>query len=388
MRLLFVGSNPGGGGTESHFIALTRALAEAGHEVFAAVRPDDFIHRGLAQDPRIQLYPIQFRSRRDLRAMRHLSRLARTIEPDWIVGAFKAEYWALSLVAKAVGVPLVLFSHLDQRIRPLMLSSPTRLVRSIIVPSEYLRRCSIARGLPPSRIAVLPNPIDVDHFTPDAALRARMRASLGLRDDDLVLGYVGRFEPPKGVEALGRALSIALPNNPRLHALWVGQGRLEPKLRELAQESGTAGRQHWMPWLDDVLPAYAAMDMLALPSVGSETFGRVLVEAEACGVPVLGARNGGIPEAMMENQTGCLVAPGDVDAWAAAIGELATNDFLRRRYGAAARGFARRFASERIADEFIQLLRSFEENAAVPRRPMPVRQQPEALTLARKVGVD
>ena len=48
MRLFFVGSNAGGGGTESHFISLARALAEAGHEVYAAVRPGDFIHRGLA----------------------------------------------------------------------------------------------------------------------------------------------------------------------------------------------------------------------------------------------------------------------------------------------------------------------------------------------------
>src|ERR1700755_769504 len=174
MRLFFVGSNAGGGGTESHFITLARALAEAGHDVSAAVRPDDFIHRGLAQDPRIRLYPIQFRSRRDLRAMRALSRLARSIRPDWIVGAFKAEYWALSIVAKSAGVPLVLFSHLDQRIRPLMLSPLMGLVRSVIVPSDYLRRRSIERGLPPSRIAVLPNPIDVASLRPYAALRARV----------------------------------------------------------------------------------------------------------------------------------------------------------------------------------------------------------------------
>jgi glycosyltransferase involved in cell wall biosynthesis len=386
MRLLFVGSNPGGGGTESHFIILARALAEAGHDVYAAVRPDDFIHRGLAQDPRIRLFPVEFRSRRDLRAMRQLSRLAKSIEPDWIVGAFKAEYWALSLVAKSARVPLVLFSHLDQRIRPLMLSPLTRLVRTVIVPSEYLRKRAIERGLPPARVAVLPNPIDVASLRPDPAVRARVRASLGIRDDALVLGYAGRFEPPKGVETLALALNEAMPHHPRLHALWVGHGRLEQRLREIASQGGFSNRHHWMPWLDDVLPAYAAMDMLALPSVGSETFGRVLIEAEACGLPVIGSRNGGIPEAMIENQTGRLVPPGHVAAWASAIGELASNGVLRRRYGLAARGFARRFASDRIADGFIRLLQSVEQRPEAPRT---VAIRPAgAITLARKVGAD
>lgn len=386
MRLLFVGSNPGGGGTESHFITLARALAEAGHEVSAAVRPDDFIHRGLAQDPRIQLFPVEFRNRRDLRAMRRLARLAKSIDPDWIVGAFKAEYWALSLVAKSVRVPLVLFSHLDQRIRPLMLSPLTRLVRTVVVPSEYLRRRSIERGLPAARVAVLPNPIDVESFRPDPAVRARIRASLGIRETDLVLGYIGRFEPPKGVETLALALNEAMPRHPRLHALWVGHGRLEQKMRDIANEGGTAQRHHWMPWLDDVLPAYAAMDMVALPSVGSETFGRVLVEAEACGLPVLGSRNGGIPEAMIENQTGSLVPPGDVAAWASAIGELVGNGVLRRRYGASGRAFANRFASERIADGFVRLLRTFEKRPAHEHM-LDVR-PPDPITLARKVGAD
>lgn len=387
MRLFFVGSNAGGGGTESHFITLARALAEAGHEVSAAVRPDDFIHRALAQDARVRLFPIEFRSRRDLRAMRALTRITRSIEPDWIVGAFKAEYWALSIVAKSAGVPLVLFSHLDQRIRPVMLSPLTRLVRSVIVPSEYLRRRSIERGLPPSRVAVLPNPIDVASLRPDAVLRARMRGELGISEDQVVLGYVGRFEPPKGVETLGLAMKQAMASHRHLRALWVGHGRLEPRLRELAREGGCSERHHWMPWLDDVLPAYAAMDMLALPSEGSETFGRVLVEAQAHGLPVLGARNGGIPEALRENQTGRLVAPADVDGWASAIGELADSEVLRRRYGAAARAFASRFASSRIASEFIQLLESFSKRREDERHAIDM-PRPSQVTLVRKVGAD
>src|SRR3569832_1588181 len=158
MRILFVGGNRGGGGTESHFISLARSLAEAGHEVFAAVRPDDFMQRGLALEPRITLFDVEFRSRRDLHAIHRVAKLARTLKPDWIVGAFKAEYWGLAIAAKTAGVPLALFSHLDQRIRPLLVSRFGRLVRGVIVPSHYLRDRTIDRGIPAERIAVLHNP--------------------------------------------------------------------------------------------------------------------------------------------------------------------------------------------------------------------------------------
>jgi glycosyltransferase involved in cell wall biosynthesis len=367
MRVLFIGSNRGGGGTESHFISLARALSDAGHEVIAAVCADEFIHRGLACDARIRLLPVEFRSRRDVRAIRDLIRIMRRERPDWVVGAFKAEYWGIAFAAKAADVPLVLFSHLDQHIRPWMLGRLMRLVRAVIVPSEYLRRRTIERGLPPARVIVLPNPIDVDRFRPDAALRAEVRSSLGLRPDDVLLGYVGRFEPEKGVETLAAALNRAMRDNPRLHALWVGHGRSEASLRDVVANGGSSARHRWVPWLDDVRPAYSAMDLVALPSEGSETFGRVLVEAQAYGLPVLGARNGGIPEAFSNGETGLLLQPGDVDSWSAAIAELARDGARRDRLAGGARDFALRFDSRRIADEFIAVLEEIDPSAVQAR---------------------
>jgi glycosyltransferase involved in cell wall biosynthesis len=383
MRVLFVGSNPGGGGTESHFISLCHALANAGHEVFAAVRPDDFIHRGLAQDRRIQIFPIEFRSRRDVTAVRTLARLARRIRPDWMIGAFKLEYWGIAVAAKAAGIPLALFSHLDQRIRPVMLHRVTRLVRGVIVPSEYMRSRSMERGVPADRVAVLPNPIDAAHFGSHAPLRAKTRAALGLEPNDILFGFVGRFEPAKGVHTLATALNNVMTSQSRVHALWVGHGKSEQELRALAASTGFENRHHWMPWIDDVVPAYAAMDVLALPSVGSETFGRVLIEAQAHGIPVLGASNGGIPEALLDGQTGRLIPPGNVDLWTAGIAELVQNAQLRARFGAQARRFAQRFAARHIAADFLHVLDGF-----LASRPVADTAQVVPVTLAPKLPVD
>ncbi len=390
MRVLFVGGNSGGGGTESHFIALARAMSDAGHDVAAAVRLDDFIHRALEGHGRIQLFPVEFRSRRDLRAIRELTRLARTLRPDWIVSWFKAEYWGVAVAAKTAGVPVMLFSHLDQRIRPFMVSRITRLVQGIIVPSQYLRQRTIERGLPESRIVVLPNPIDVDCFRPDPVARSRMRAMLGLADADLLVGYAGRFEPEKGVPTLARALNTAMSRSTRVHALWVGHGKGEAELRDITLRGGFMARHHYLPWLDDVQPAYAAMDVLALPSEASETFGRVLIEAQACGIPVLGAANGGIPEALVNGETGRVLPPGNVPVWAAAIGEMVA-DYRRARLAVNARTFAHRFDSQRVARGFVRILESFDPAAHPSRSPRPVSLTPVrdvAVILAGEVGAD
>jgi glycosyltransferase involved in cell wall biosynthesis len=109
------------------------------------------------------------------------------------------------------------------------------------------------------------------------------------------------------------------------------------------------------------------MDLVALPSEGSETFGRVLVEAQAYGLPVLGARNGGIPEAFSNGETGLLLQPGDVDSWSAAIAELARDGARRDRLAGGARDFALRFDSRRIAEEFIAVLEEIDPSAVQAR---------------------
>jgi glycosyltransferase involved in cell wall biosynthesis len=101
------------------------------------------------------------------------------------------------------------------------------------------------------------------------------------------------------------------------------------------------------------------MDVAVLPSIGPETFGRVLAEAQACAVPVLGSALGGIPEALSDGVTGRLLPPGDVPAWSAALRELAADAALRARMGRAGRELAEReFAAERVAERFAELLRT------------------------------
>jgi glycosyltransferase involved in cell wall biosynthesis len=178
----------------------------------------------------------------------------------------------------------------------------------------------------PSR--VIPPGVDTRVFTPDASARARIRAERGWHDDVPVIGFLGRFVAAKGLSVLTAALrSLAEP----WRALFVGGGdRME--LDALAasypgQVSIATGVTH-----DDVPRYLNAMDVLCAPSQTTsrwrEQFGRMLIEAMACGVPVMASRSGEMPHVV--GDAGILLPEADAGAWAAALGRLLADKEARR----------------------------------------------------------
>jgi glycosyltransferase involved in cell wall biosynthesis len=118
-----------------------------------------------------------------------------------------------------------------------------------------------------------------------------------------------------------------------------------------------ASRHRFRGWEADPAALYPALDVLAVPSLYPEPFGRVSVEAQAAAVPVVSSLAGGLPETFVPDSTGIGVAPGDVDGLASAILALIRDPATRRRMGAAGRDWASaRFSLERIAGDFEHLL--------------------------------
>jgi glycosyltransferase involved in cell wall biosynthesis len=356
-RLLFVGTNRGPGGTESHLVSLATAMADAGCDVAALVAPDDVIARALSVHGRIELVETSSPTQGDVRVVANLRRACRIARPDWIVGSYAKEFWPLSFVARTQGIPLALFLHI-QKISRLTAPLFPWLASRFILPSGYLRDWVVSRrGMPRARTSVLYNPIDVQRFRPDAARRAEARRQLGFAPDNVVVGFAGRFERQKGVLTLADALDGLMTRNRAVRALWVGHGELTPEIEAHTARSSNAARHVRLPWSDDLVSCFAAMDVLAFPSLRRESFGRVSAEAQACGLPVVASRVGGIPETLIEGTSGTLVEPGDPIALQSALATLVEDPELRRRMGAAGRAQAcDRFALPHIAAEFGRIL--------------------------------
>ncbi len=355
MNFLLVGTNPENTGAATHFVALANALAEAGHAVTVVAAPDSLIAARLA-DGRVHLRLGKFRNVLDPRGYATVVHAARQTRPEWLIGNFGKEYWPLIVLGRALGIPVALFRHRTPPMKRLSAWLLPRLAQRFFAVSCYARQAYLDCGIAAECVQILPNPVDVHHCHPDPQQRLALLQRLGLDEDAIVVGYAGRLQRGKGIFTLLIAASQAMAQEPRLHCLWLGDGPDGAALRELAQRAPNASRHHFTGWVQDSASWYNAMSMLAFPSLAPETFGRVSVEAQAAGIPVLGSDLGGIPETMQAGVSGLLLPPGDTGAWRDAILGLC-NPAVRAPMGLAARQFVEEhFSSTSIASELVRLL--------------------------------
>jgi glycosyltransferase involved in cell wall biosynthesis len=203
----------------------------------------------------------------------------------------------------------------------------------------------LERGIGRKRqYAVVPSGVPTEALRRAAPARAEARARLGLPRDAYVIAGVGRFVPIKGFDLLLAALPDVVASVPAAHVLLIGDGEERGALEAQAQASGLGDRLHITGTVTDVIGALAAADVLAAPS-RNEGMGRVLVEAMALGLPVVGARVGGIPDVILDGECGLLVPPDDAAALAGALVELGIDEALRAKLGAGARPRAEAFST-------------------------------------------
>jgi glycosyltransferase involved in cell wall biosynthesis len=352
MKFLFVGTNPEKTGAATHFVALAQAMSESGHGVDMVTSSGGCIEQELA-GTKVRVHQALFRNAVDLRGYVKVFSAARSSKPDWLVGNFGKEYWPLIIIGRILNVPVVLFRHRTPPFKRFSGYFLPRLARRFFAVSRYAREAYIDRGMPAERVRVLYNPVNTALYRPDVEQCRTLRRSLGLDDSAIVLGYSGRMHGGKGIFCLFEAAVAAMAINPLLHCLWLGDGPDSPALRELAAAHATARRHHFIGWVNEGHVYYSAMSMLAFPSIAPETFGRVSIEAQAAGIPVLGSNIGGIPETLDPGVTGVLLPPGNVEAWRDAILALCDSQ-IRLPMGAAARQFVvARFSMPVIAAEFM-----------------------------------
>jgi glycosyltransferase involved in cell wall biosynthesis len=177
------------------------------------------------------------------------------------------------------------------------------------------------RPWPATRVIVVPNGVDLGRFTPGAADPA-LRRALGLPAGGPIVGYVGRLEHGKGPDVLLAAAERLQLKVPGVALLLIGEGPLSEALTRRAAAAGV--RAVFAGQRDDVPALLRLCDVLAVPS-RQEAFGRVLVEAMACRVPVVATAVGGIPEVCADGFTGLLVPADDPDALATALAATLTD---------------------------------------------------------------
>jgi glycosyltransferase involved in cell wall biosynthesis len=179
----------------------------------------------------------------------------------------------------------------------------------------------------------------------------------------LRIGFIGAHTPNKGIETLARAAQL-LPSDANVQFLVAGAGEsaYTANLRNMFPERIT----RFVGWVQPQ-SYFEQIDVNVVPSLWDEPFGRVSVEAQSYGVPVLVARSGGLPANILEGETGFSFDPGDADALSNHIKTLLADRKLLQRMGARAREQAARYSLAYIAEEFSRFLTQTKNRAVAAR---------------------
>jgi glycosyltransferase involved in cell wall biosynthesis len=342
------------GGVESFVWDLGRELARRGHAV--TIIGGVGKRRELAPGVRVLMFPFLDRYRfqalpllrRAYAEAKLLERLSLAIAalPELIAGGYdiihiqKPYDLGPALLARRFGGARVVLGCHGEDFYPGDTLLASR-VDAAVSCSRFNARTVAARyGFEPT---VVFNGIDTSLFRPTTPDPDIVRT-----DGTPLLLWVGRLQPWKGVDVALRALREI----PQAHLMIVGDGETRADLERLAQELGLAERVRFLGALPrERLPSiYAAADLLLATSFASETFGIGLVEAQACGLPVVASRFGGFPEVIDEGHTGLLVPPRDPTALAAAVRTLLNDPERRRAMADAAPGWAAQFSWSAVVD--------------------------------------
>jgi glycosyltransferase involved in cell wall biosynthesis len=206
----------------------------------------------------------------------------------------------------------------------------------VIAVSTPVRDQLIRAGVAASRIVVVPNGIDHEAFGPRPHLRAEVRRELGLERQAVVLGAVGRLETEKNFPLLLRAFRKLLTGCREARLLIAGEGSLRAPLERMAADLGLEKRCRFMGHVEDVGRFHQALDLF-VQSSDTEGTPNAVLEAMACGTPVVATDAGGTSEVARNGREALIVPVGDEQALVAALQNVLADDARRAGRAAAAR---------------------------------------------------
>ncbi len=240
-----------------------------------------------------------------------------------------------------------------QRVRRLFRPFVTRYIALSPDLESYLRD---RIGVPAERIDQIYNGVDTGRFVPASGGRGAIDGCPFQGSDYWLVGTVGRLEAVKDQTNLARAFVSAIRAEPsvraRLRLVLVGDGRLRKDIEAILESAGVRELAWFAGEQADVVPLLQGLDCFVLPSL-AEGVSNTVLEAMACGLPVIATRVGANDELVEENVTGRTVPAGDSDALAREIGAYFATPGLAHQHGQQGRRRAeRRFSLERMVEDY------------------------------------
>lgn len=348
------------GGTENHFMTLSRALDPARFDLrFACLRRWGPFVAELAER-KIPLVEYRVSTFRSVNALVQQARLARYVKQHavQIVHTYSFYGNVFAVPPGRYAAPVVIASIRDRG--PYLTTMQKRVQRHIcrladcvLVNAEAVKTWLVGDGYDPSRIVVIPNGIDLTRFA-DPGDREAIRRSLGVPEGARLVAVASRLSRLKGIEDFLDAAAIVAARNDNVRFAIIGEPspikNIEylDELSALATRLGIRDKVIFTGLRSDVPALLSAVDVSVMPSL-NEALSNVLLESMAAGAAIVATDVGGTSEALVDGVNGLLVKPGEPAAMAAAINRLLEDVPIARQLGAQAkRTVSDRFSLDRM----------------------------------------
>ena len=364
MRILHVSSARQFGGGERHFVDLTNALVQRGHEVFAALIPESPLLPELQRIPDRNILALPLRNSLDIAGAFKLRRFAREHQIEIIHAHVGRDYPLAALaVGRAGKTRLVLTRHVMFPLSQLHKLTRRRVSRVIAVSNgvaDALKQQGVFQAV---QIRVIHHGINPDRYRFEKDNRQRRRNQL------LRVGMLGELSPNKGQPDFVRAAAIVAAQLEDVEFVIAGsdkstRGQNRREIETLIDACGLGNRIRLIDSIVDAPAFLSGLDLFVSAS-HTEAFGLAIIEAMACDVPVVATETAGAREIIEPNRSGRLVPVGGVEDLAKAMLELLSDKEQRERLAKnAGQMVAERFSLERMVDETEQVYR---EALAQPR---------------------
>src|SRR5262245_21736484 len=319
-----------GGETQTHY--LIQSLRDRGYQQSVACQPDSALAKRCMKED-IPVHRVNMPTQSSLSAVIRLRRIMQA-EKFQIIHCHTSRAHTLGVVV-SLGVPgltRVVTRRMEHRTggwwKVTLLYN--RGVEAVVGVCEAVRDVFLSAGVKVDLLRVIPSSVDTKKFAKGDGELWRHR--LEFSGDATVISLVAILTWRKGGEILLRAVPNILRKHPTCRILIAGDGPSRPALERMTTELGVDHSVVFTGFVDDIPGILAVSDIVVLPSL-KEAAGGAVLEAMAAGKPVVASRVGGIPESVVDEETGLLVSAGDYEALSRAIIRLLDNPALRAEFG-------------------------------------------------------
>jgi glycosyltransferase involved in cell wall biosynthesis len=336
MRILHTESSTGWGGQENRTMNELISMRERGHEMAVLSRPGARIIER-AKEAGFQTFAVDMRGVLDFPGILQLRSVMKAFHPDVVNTHSGRDTQLAGMAAHTLsGRPLIV------RTRHLALPISSKFSYSVlpdhvVTVSKYVESYLIEAGVPGKQVSTVATGVDFSRYD-RSTVQGNLREELGLAADSLLIGTVAILRAKKGHAEILDAAPEVLKRFPNAHFVFAGDGIVA---------DGLTGHVHMLGLRRDVTNVLASLDIFVLPT-HQEALGTAFIEAAAMGIPAVASNVDGVPEVVLDGQTGLLVPAQDGNALIEPICRLLGDPIFRQSMGANATEFVRRKFSREV----------------------------------------